>query len=231
PQVRAPDTPLFRNCTGDAVCSAKRIGFDIRDNPEVRPRYLEILCQLSNGVGHEAKLLAELAALDVRIRPVVADEVEPVWAPVGRDPLDAMVEGTYAAEVERMKAWIPARIEAVRRMIEAEGVACPSGCEEGATTACERLGRASHRVCTGGRWGSCEAPVPTTGAGGAGGCGCATAAGTTAHPGCALAVVLMIIGWAARRASCGRSHRRRLPTRRHRRFPLRSSSAWCASIT
>jgi hypothetical protein len=171
PQVRAPDTALFRNCPGEAVCAPRRIGFRIRDDAEIRPRYLEILCELANGVGHEDKLVAELRATDALIRPLIAAEVDPVWAPRGRDPLDAGAMGTYAAEVERMKTWIPARIQAVRRMVEAEGVPCPAACEDGATATCEHLGRASRRVCTGGRWGACEDPRPMGGAGGAAGAG------------------------------------------------------------
>jgi hypothetical protein len=177
PQVRAPDTALFRNCPGEAVCASRRIGFRIRDDPEIRPRYLEILCELANGVGHEDKLVAEMGALDALIRPLIAAEVDPVWAPMGRDPLDAGAAGTYAAEVERMKTWIPARIQAVRRMVEAEGIACPAACEDGATATCERLGRPSRRVCIGGRWAACEDPGGAGGAGGAGGTGGAGGAG------------------------------------------------------
>jgi len=177
PQVRAPETPLVRNCTGGAGCVVRQLGLSIRDNLEIRARYLEIMCQLSNGVAMETKLVGELVALDARIRPLVASEVESIWAPLGRDPLDATSEGTYAAEVERMKTWIPARIQAVRKMIEAEGVACPSGCTDGATTPCESLGTPSYRACAGGRWGACVNPAPVTATGGAGGGGASGAAG------------------------------------------------------
>src|SRR6185369_7182214 len=110
-----------------------------------------------------------LLALDALVRPIIAAEVEPVWAPVGRDPLNAAVAGTYAAEVERMKTWIPARIQAVRAMIQAEGVACEPGCPEGAVLSCEYRVRTSRRLCAGGRWGACEDPA--SGVGGAGGAG------------------------------------------------------------
>ncbi|HEY8925641.1 MAG TPA: CotH kinase family protein, partial [Polyangia bacterium] len=132
PQVRAPDTALVHACAGGAGCSPNRIGQNIRDNPEIRPRYLEILCQLSNGVADETRLVERLLALDALVRPLLAAEVASIWAPLGRDPLNAAVAGTYAAEVERMKTWIPARVEAVRAMIRAEGVACDRGCLEGA---------------------------------------------------------------------------------------------------
>lgn len=169
PQVRAPETALVRNCTGGAGCALNQVGLNIRDQAEIRARYLEIMCQLSNGVARESKLVAELTALDALIRPLIAQEVASIWAPFGKDPLDPAGEGTYAAEVERMKIWIPARIQAVRKLIEAEGVACPAGCAEGATTTCEFLGLPSQRSCTAGRWAPCVDPRPATATGGAGG--------------------------------------------------------------
>jgi len=177
PQVRAPETPLVHACSGGPGCSTpNRVGQNIRDNPEIRPRYLEIMCQLSNGVAEETKLIESLLALDALVRPIIAVEVEPVWAPLGRDPLNAAVAGTYAAEVERLKTWIPARIEAVRAMIRAEGVVCERGCLDDAVEDCEYRGHASRRVCAGGRWGSCETPTGAGGAGGADGLGGAAGA-------------------------------------------------------
>jgi hypothetical protein len=177
PQVRAATTPLFHACVGGAGCTPNKVGLNTRDQPEIRRQYLENMCQLSNGVAQEEKLLSEFEALDALVRPIVAEEVEPLWAPVGRNPLDASVEGTYASEVERMKKWIPDRVRAVRTLIEAEGVACPEGCEEGARVACEASGREGHRVCTSARWGACSSPDPVGGAGGESGAGGATNTG------------------------------------------------------
>lgn len=170
PQVRAPDMPLVR-CGAGTRCASNPIAVAIREQPEIRARYLEIMCQIAGGVAHEEKLLAELQALDALIRPVVADEVEPIWAPLGRDPLDVSAAGSYAAEAERMKSWIPARIRAVRALIQAEGVTCPASCQEGATSACEYLGMPSRRVCSAGRWSTCERVAPPDGMGGRGGAG------------------------------------------------------------
>jgi hypothetical protein len=171
PQIRAPETPFVHACAGGAVCAANRLGQHTRDNPEIRRRYLEIMCQLGNGVARESRLLDDLLALDSWVRPILATEVDSVWRPLGRDPLNAAVEGTYAAEVERMKTWIPARIKAVRAMIEAEGVPCAVGCEEGAVAGCKDRGRASQRVCSGGHWGSCESRSAGTAGAGSGGAG------------------------------------------------------------
>jgi hypothetical protein len=175
PQVRAPETPLFHACTGGTGCTPNLVGKNIRDEAEIRRRYLEIMCQLSNGVALESKLVDSLLALDALVRPIVAAEVPSIWSPLGRDPLNAAVAGTYAAEVERMKTWIPARIEAVRAMIRAEGVACERGCAEGDVQTCEYGGQASSRSCVAGRWTACANPMPAVG--GAGGAGGATAAG------------------------------------------------------
>lgn len=67
-----------------------------------------------------------------------------------------------------MKTWIPARIQAVRGLIEAEGVVCPAACAEGATTPCEYRGASSVRSCANGTWSTCVNPTPS-GGGGAGG--------------------------------------------------------------
>jgi hypothetical protein len=169
PQVRAPETPLVRNCTGGVGCNVNTLGLKVRDNAEIRPRYLEAMCQLSKRVALESKLLAEMEALDALVRPIVATEVEPLWAASGRDPLDAAAEGTYASEFERMKTWIPARIRAVRALIEAEGVPCPPGCEPGDTLACALAGVSGQRLCMGDSWSACQVPNTEVGAGGAGG--------------------------------------------------------------
>ena len=147
-------------------CTPNPIGAAIRDNAEIRPRYLEIMCRLASGVARESKLLADLQALDALIRPIIATEVPVLWTPAGKDPLDVSVDGTYASEVERMKTWIPARVQAVRRMIEAEGVGCPASCQEGATATCAYYGLPSQRVCAGGVWGDCERIAVPPGSGG-----------------------------------------------------------------
>jgi hypothetical protein len=166
PQVRAADTPLVHACTGGSGCMPNPIGAAIRDNAEIRPRYLEIMCRLASGVARESKLLADLQALDALIRPIIETEVPVLWTPAGKNPLDVSVDGTYASEVERMKTWIPARVQAVRRMIEAEGVDCPASCQQGATATCAYYGLPSQRVCAGGVWGDCERIVVPPGTGG-----------------------------------------------------------------
>jgi MYXO-CTERM domain-containing protein len=199
PQVRAADTPLVHACTGGIGCTPNPIGAAIRDNAEIRPRYLEIMCRLASGVARESKLLADLQALDALIRPLIETEVPVLWTPAGKNPLDVSVEGTYASEVERMKTWIPARVQAVRRLIEAEGVACPASCQEGATATCAYFGLPSQRACAGGVWGDCEritvphgnggtsgsaaAPGGASGATGLAGTGGASGSGTTGGSG------------------------------------------------
>lgn len=157
PQIRAVDEPLVSSCTGGGwPCAPIPIGVNTRDEPELRRTYLEILCRLTNGVGEENKVVAQLEQLDALVRPLVAEELPLLWQSEGLDPLDASTPGTYAAEVERMRTWIPGRVRAVRSMIQAQGVACPAGCEEAATASCDFAGCPSRRTCTDGRWGPCE---------------------------------------------------------------------------
>lgn len=158
PQIRDPFTPLIVACGGgESQCTWSTPGLLTRANEELRPHYLEILCQMTNGVGREEKVLAEFNALDERVRPILAEEVPVLWEPEGLDPLDASILGTYAAEVERMQTWIPERIQAVRQLITDEGVVCEKGCEEGAVATCDFFGCPSQRSCVGGVWGACEA--------------------------------------------------------------------------
>jgi hypothetical protein len=179
PQVHEPTTPLVRACDSGPGCTQNPLARLIRDDPEIRPRYLEQLCLMTNGVLEESKVLAELAQVDALIRPVIAVEGPALWAPLELDPLAVAVEGTYAAEVERMKSWIPARIESVRALVAAEGVACAKGCEEGRVLPCDFSGSPSERACRGGVWEPCR-PVTPSGSGGAAGSGSAgmPAAGT-----------------------------------------------------
>jgi MYXO-CTERM domain-containing protein len=97
---------------------------NIRDNAELRPVYLETMCNLTAGVAHEDRLLQQLEAIDALIRPEIEREVPVLWQPAGLSPLDADNAGTYAAEFERMLEFIPARLAAVRQMLAAEGIDC-----------------------------------------------------------------------------------------------------------
>ena len=185
PQVRAADTPLVHACTGGSGCTPNPIGAAIRDDAEIRPRYLEIHVRLASGVARESKLLADLQALDALIRPIIETEVPVLWTPAGKNPLDVSVDGTYASEVERMKTWIPARVRAVRGMIEAEGVDCPASCQEGASATCAYYGLPSQRVCAGGVWGDCEVSPVLPGSGGTTGTALALPGALPAQPGLA----------------------------------------------
>jgi MYXO-CTERM domain-containing protein len=206
PQVREPTTPLVRACQSGPGCMASPLATRVRDDQQIRPRYLEQLCLMTNGVLEEGRVLAELSEVDALIRPIIAAEVPVHWAPVGLDPLDALVEGTYAAEVERMKSWIPARIQAVRSLVAAEGVACAKGCEEGRVLDCEYRGLPSSRSCRSGVWSACASVVPAgddggTEAGGTtaeqAGCGCRVG-GASRGPTVSLAA-LAALGLLARR--------------------------------
>ena len=124
-----------------------------RCRPEIRERYLTIACQLINGTLAEEKLIAGFEYLDAVLRPIIAQEVEPIWnhSIVGKDPLDATTLGTYASEYERYQNWIPARIASVRAQIIASGVDCPDGCTSGESEPCLYITCAGERRCVDGR--------------------------------------------------------------------------------
>lgn len=157
PQIRATDTALIVACgMNNGQCTSSQAGLLTRANAEMRPRYLDVLCQMTNGVGSEEKVVAQFNSIDQVLRPILTDEVPILWEPQGQDPLDEATVGTYAAEVVRMQRWIPERIQAVRQLIVDEGVACEKGCEEGATVACDYFGCPSQRRCIDALWGPCE---------------------------------------------------------------------------
>jgi MYXO-CTERM domain-containing protein len=181
PQIRSPDTPLVSSCVGSGgTCAPIPLGVNIRDDAEIRPRYLEALCNVANGTGFEDEVVSQLDRIDARIRPVIAQEVAVLWQPRGLDPLDADTPGTYAAEVERLRDWIPERVQAVRRMITDEGVPCQSGCTAGSSIRCTTTQGVIERACVGGHFTPCVSLEPTgisplaEDSEAAGGCSCRT---------------------------------------------------------
>ena len=146
------DTPLSETCSP--------VGERTRCLPDIRERYLEVACQLINGTLAEEKLLSEFAHLDALLRPIIAEEVEPVFdgSIVDKDPLDETTIGTYASEYDRYLTWIPERISFVREQITSAGVDCPDGCNDGESEACLYISCPSVRSCIDGRWTPCLMP-------------------------------------------------------------------------
>lgn len=145
PQSVEPDAPL------EASCSP--IGQLTRCTPELKQRYLEIACQLANGSLAPDRLTAAFVQLDQAVRPMVMEEDALVWP--DDDPLDPVVEGTYAWQLERLASWIPDRIGFARGAITAAGFECPDGCEDGASEPCSYLRCPGERRCEAGRWTTC----------------------------------------------------------------------------
>lgn len=141
-----PETKL------EAACSP--IGLKTRCHPQLRKQYLRAACDLLQGTLSADYLLAEWRAADALVRPLVRDEADAVWG--GVDPLDPQVKGSYEAVNLRTQSWIPARIESVRAQLEAEGVSCPTSCEEGAAQSCGVGACEGVRHCVGGAWAACE---------------------------------------------------------------------------
>jgi hypothetical protein len=145
PQQVPFDRALETNCSV--------IGDPTRCETEVGQRYLEIACQLTQGTLAPERLLADFAALDAVLRPIIAEEIPLVWP--DDDPLDPNTAGTYANEYDRMVTWISERIPDVRAQIEARGVTCAESCQSGLSEPCEFLHCEGVRSCDSGRWTTC----------------------------------------------------------------------------
>jgi hypothetical protein len=145
PQSAPADAPLEPSCSP--------IGELTRCAPEIRERYLEIACQLTNGTLAEERLLAGFAALDELVRPIAMEEEALVWP--DDDPFDPAIEGSYAWQLEHLQEWVPARIAFARGAITAAGFECPDGCTDGDSEPCGYLQCAGERRCEAGRWSTC----------------------------------------------------------------------------
>jgi hypothetical protein len=148
-----PTTPIIPSCSP--------VGSRTRCHSSLQKRYLEIMCQLANGTLSEKRLVPEFEAVDKVIRPIIAEEVEPVWK--GKNPLATTTDlprGTYGTEFVRGRQWLRDRVPEVRRQIAARGVPCPTGCRDGASEPCMHLACAGVRRCEGGEWTACKPAAP-----------------------------------------------------------------------
>ena len=159
---------LLSWCAGGTPYPATTSGLGRRlaCNPEVQKRYLEIMCQLTNGPLAADEMLKVWDQTYETLKTVVPLETARTWK--GIDPLAnppaAPVNGvrvleTFGSENTRLKAWIPARVKFVQESIARLGVTCAAGCTAGATDKCTYLGCPSQRRCMNNRWTACE---PTT---------------------------------------------------------------------
>jgi hypothetical protein len=171
----APTQPLFRFCPD----TQSRVGKGTVCHPTIQKRYLEIMCQLTNGTMSAGEMLKIWEEAHTAAAPFAAME-KPLWG--GQDPTSTTVAKSFGAEYERLKKWIPERIKSVQAQIAAKGVACAAGCMAGAEQECSTLGCAGKRRCEGGIWTPCTATVAcnvTTPDGGSGGPSDAGAGGTS----------------------------------------------------
>ncbi|HEY0710925.1 MAG TPA: CotH kinase family protein [Polyangia bacterium] len=153
PLMCAENTAILKYCP----MTESRIGRGTVCNPAIQRRYLEIMCQLTNGSMSAAEILKIWESANTAVRPWAGMEKDVVWG--GKDPLDVNTAKTFGAEYVRLKNWIPGRIRSVQQQIAAKGVACAAGCTAGAKEACESLGCPGERKCENGLWTPCVAPV------------------------------------------------------------------------
>ena len=160
--------PLMTWCTGPATGpmspyaqTSSRLGLHVVCQPEIAPRYLRAMCELTQGSLSAEAILAVWIRAHAMLESVVPLEQDTVWR--GIDPLaspsDPQVIETLGSEHRRIQAWIPTRIAHVQAELSRLGIACPSVCRSGEARACSHLGRQSTRLCEDGRWTSCR-PTP-----------------------------------------------------------------------
>ena len=149
--LKCPATfPILTWCSRNV----SRLGRALACNPQIQKKYLEVMCQLTNGSLSADEILKVWVEADATARPAVAAEKDLIWR--GMDPLSTAIDKSYGAEFERLKAWIPQRIRSVQQQITAKGVACAPGCTAGATEACSYLGCTGERRCENNLWSVCR---------------------------------------------------------------------------
>jgi MYXO-CTERM domain-containing protein len=140
-----PTERIGRWCSG----VRSRVGAATVCQPEVRKRYLEIMCQLINGSMAAEEILKVWEEAYNTVKDVVPLEGDLIWG--GRDPSSPAIDKSFGAEYVRLKSWIPARINSVRSQIS-----CAPGCSEGASESCSYLTCAGQRRCENNRWTTCQ---------------------------------------------------------------------------
>jgi len=146
-----PTEALFRWCGA----TQSRVGrATVCHTSAIQKRYLEIMCQLTQGTMSAGEIVKVWDEADRAVRPVVPLEKDLIWN--GQDPLATGTSKSYGAEYARIKQWIPERIRSVQQQITMRGVPCNGGCTATAPEACSYLGCPGERRCEGGLWSPCR---------------------------------------------------------------------------
>ncbi len=129
--------------------TVSRIGAATVCQPQIRKRYLEVMCQLINGSMAAEEILKVWEDAYQTVKDVVPLEKDIAWG--GRDPSNPAINKSFGAEYVRLKSWIPARINSVRQQIS-----CAAGCPAGKTEACTYLTCPGERRCENNAWTACR---------------------------------------------------------------------------
>jgi hypothetical protein len=134
--------------------SYSRLAKQVCANEDAKKRYLETMCQLTNGPLSADEILKIWDQADATIHKDVMAEADINW--MGRNPLDEGVRKSYGAEYRRLRDWIPKRIKSVQEQITKLGVQCKAGCQDGAKDSCTYNGGEGERVCNANKWTACR---------------------------------------------------------------------------
>jgi hypothetical protein len=135
-----------------------RLGAATACNTEIQRRYLQVMCQLTNGSLSADEIIKVWDAADKTVRQSVGQEKDLIWRNVG-DPLSTTTDKSYGSEYVRLREWIPQRIRSVQQQINSRGVTCTPGCPAGTTESCSYLGCPGERRCENNLWTTCR-PLP-----------------------------------------------------------------------
>ena len=124
--LQCPATmPVLSWCDGPAPPYARttsKLGLALPCNAEVKTRYLQIMCQLTNGPMAADEILKVWNQTYETLKDIVPLEKATTWK--GIDPLaapPANVIETFGSEYQRIKTWIPERIKFVQAEIAKNG--------------------------------------------------------------------------------------------------------------
>ena len=157
----APTFPILPFCTGAELhpenpnrsVSKSVVGLRTACNDQVQKRYLEVMCQLTQGSLSAENMLKVWDQTWNTVRPLIPLEKH-LWQ--GADLTTGQEDKSVGGEYVRLREWLPRRIQSVQQQITQRGVPCSPGCQNGAREACTHLQCAGERRCENNAWTPCS---------------------------------------------------------------------------
>lgn len=118
--------PDVSDVDGDVLACDSTLALRTRCNPEIQAMVLPMICELINSTMSSENILAQAAAIDGLLRPMIPEETAALWTD-RQDPLTTNGDNvdSYQEVFEHVNAWVPERIDNVRQQLSAAGYDCP----------------------------------------------------------------------------------------------------------